>query len=157
MRAFLFTISFILPICLFAQQGTTAAGGEIQSSFGEISYSIGQLSNGAFSTASGSMYEGLQQPYEIVVTNTTNWGDQLGIQITAFPNPVNDQLQLTFNQDPPENCRIHCINAAGLTVFTQEVDQLKTALSMHELTPGYYFLTVVSSGTLLSSITIIKQ
>ncbi|MCF8239406.1 MAG: T9SS type A sorting domain-containing protein [Saprospiraceae bacterium] len=157
MKSLLFGILFISPLYLFSQRGTTAAGGEIKSSAGEISYSIGQLQNGTLNTASGSIYEGLQQPYEIVVTQTTNWGDRLGIQITAYPNPVSDQLHLTFDQDPPDNCLVRCTNAFGVHVFSREINQLQTALRMHELTPGYYFLTVFASGTLLSSFTIIKQ
>ncbi len=157
MRPILLLMFFAIPFFLQAQQGTIPAGGEIQSTSGEISYSVGQLSNASMHSPSGSAHEGIQQPYEIVVTHTTDQGDRLGIQVTAFPNPVADQLQLILNQHPPENCLVRCTNISGLTVFVKDVNQMQTALAMHELVPGQYFLSVFASGTLLSSITIIKQ
>jgi len=48
-----------------AQETTSAAGGNINSDGGSISYTVGQVTNLYLTESNGSVAQGVQQPYEI--------------------------------------------------------------------------------------------
>jgi hypothetical protein len=50
---------------LFAQQGFTAAGGDVNSSNGSVSYSYGQIDYQNYDNQDGKITEGIQQPNSI--------------------------------------------------------------------------------------------
>ena len=55
---------------LHAQESPTAAGGEATGTGGTSSYSVGQVVYTTATGTNGSLAQGVQQPYEISVTNS---------------------------------------------------------------------------------------
>lgn len=157
MKSIVTFLILITSTLVMGQQGTIPAGGDQKSVDGEISFSIGQLMNSSMSAPTGSVYEGLQQPFEIIWTSLSPWGKELGIKILAFPNPTADQLNLVFDASPPPGCLAIFTDAAGRTVLHQQIDQLENRLNMYALPAGTYFLNILTDQTHLSSLTIIKQ
>ena len=64
------TIGFCLTT-LHAQEAIFTTGGEASGNGGSASFSVGQVAYQTYSGTSGSLVEGVQQPYEITVLNGT--------------------------------------------------------------------------------------
>lgn len=152
--AFLIMLSSILAM---GQQGTIPAGGDIKSVNGEISYTVGQLTNSSLSSTTGSVYEGHQQPYEIIWTSLTPWAKELGLHIQAFPNPTSDYLNLVFDELPPKGCTIIFSTIAGAIINHIAINEKNTQLQLNTLPSGTYFMVVKTKENQLSTFTIIKQ
>jgi hypothetical protein len=63
-----FVILFVTGIgitCLQAQEAIPASGGNGSGNGGSVSYSIGQVVDATYTGLSGSVAQGVQQPYEI--------------------------------------------------------------------------------------------
>lgn len=153
----IFLILITSTIIVLGQQGTISAGGDIKSVDGTISYSTGQLMNSSFSSTTGSIYEGLQQPYEIIWTSLTPWAKELGLHIQVFPNPTNDHLNLVFDKLPPAGCTVTCTTMTGVKIISQAIIEKQTQLQLQAFSSGTYFMVVQTKETQLSTFTIIKQ
>ena len=91
---------FVTCMTLNAQQSVVAAGKDISSTSGTVSFSIGQVVNQ--SNDDGIIYEtqGVQQPYEIIAS-VIGRDDQMGsVSFQVFPNPTTSELRLFVDQLP---------------------------------------------------------
>ena len=89
-----FILTFPTSNLLFGQQAVVTAGAEATGTGGTVSYSVGQVVYQTHASTSGSVAEGVQQPYEISVLSSTK--DVAGISLTCsvYPNPTADYLTL---------------------------------------------------------------
>ncbi|NVN96406.1 MAG: T9SS type A sorting domain-containing protein [Bacteroidetes bacterium] len=79
--------------------------------------------------------------------------------LTTFPNPVTDNLCLSFNKAIEGGFVINVYNYAGLSVLTQTVSQTEAQhyLNVSKLTNGIYFFTVkTNTNTFKGKFTVIK-
>ncbi len=94
----------LLFVGLHAQESTTASGGEASGDEGTVSYSVGQVVYGTHSGTTGSVSEGIQQPYAIsVIIGLEETG--INLNISAFPNPTTDYLILKIADDAHQESR----------------------------------------------------
>ena len=78
-----------------AQQANPAAGGDATGSGGSVAYSVGQIVYTTHTGTTGSVAQGVQQPYEIsVVLGIEN--SLIDLDINAYPNPTT-QKQIINN------------------------------------------------------------
>ena len=83
---------------LQAQQAVVASGGTATGS-GTVSYSIGQVVYTTNSN-SGSVAQGVQQPYEISVLTGVKDAKDITLEFVVYPNPDDKKLKgKRFNQD----------------------------------------------------------
>ena len=91
MRKFLLSVTIVLfttgLTVATAQESVSASGGEASGSGGSVSYSVGQLFYRIHTGTTGSVAEGVQQPYEISVITATNLLP-CGIGIKSYQNYV---------------------------------------------------------------------
>ena len=126
-KYFLF-ISFLLSghYNLFAQQGPVASGGEDIGTGGRASFSLGQID---FLTASGSgtefTTEGLQQPYELPASETTD-----NLLITVQPNLTTDFIVLTIQNGNLLNMNYAIYDEHGKLVQRQQITEIQTSISL---------------------------
>src|ERR1035437_703410 len=81
------------PVFIFAQQNVVSAGGEATGTGGTASWSAAQISCSTRIDVTGSLNEGVQQPYEFF--------NPIGIDelasdpgLTVFPNPSSGDVTL---------------------------------------------------------------
>ena len=81
---------------IFALENTVSTGGNATRNNATISYSVGQIAFNTFSSNTGTISEGVLQPYEIYII--------IGIELTSisldlkvFPNPTTNILNLTVD------------------------------------------------------------
>ncbi len=158
---FLIIIPFLLGCWqLIAQQTLPAAGGEATGSGGSASYSIGQVFYQSFDDDGGTVSEGVQQPFEIAVINSLENYPDISLIITAYPNPVTDNLMLVLkDQDDFSTTGLsyQLVDMSGRVIQNDRVVTRHTRLDMANLPPAVYFLKVTDNFQELKTFKIIKN
>ena len=125
----------------FAQSAVSSAGYEATGD-GTVSATIGQTAFMAVANENGSISQGVQQAYEI----TTETGiDVTEIQLTAFPNPTSDVLNLKIDGDFGTVTYALYNNSSAL-VTKGTANGSETQIQMGAYKPGVYFLEVKMDG-----------
>jgi len=80
--------------------------------------------------------------------------------LSAYPNPVREQLNLSFGLDDSRTIAISICDLTGREVMAKEFEAIsgenKTTLDVSQLTPGIYFASLIS-GELRKSVRVIVE
>ncbi|MBI3238731.1 MAG: T9SS type A sorting domain-containing protein [Flavobacteriia bacterium] len=125
---------------LFCQESPVASGGDVSGMGGSMSYSIGLIDYRQTDVASGSVYEGVQQPYELFSVGLEEWDDN--VSISAYPNPMTSQLTIAFPDEVLENMRFTLTDESGRVIQNGLLDTKETVVDVMPLARANYFLTV---------------
>ena len=111
---------------LQAQQSINAAGGNATGSGGMVSYSVGQVAYKTHTGTSGSVSEGVQQPYEISVVTAIEKTKGINLSVTAYPNPTTDFLQLKIENEAmkPKAIFADAVSASHTSILVGELAKL---------------------------------
>lgn len=140
---------------LLAQQATLSGGGDISTSSGSVSFSIGQLSYSNLTGKDHYILEGVQQPYELFVTSVEESGDP-GIEIIVFPNPTQGTLRIR-TASPSDKWTFRLTNIQGQLIQKGSIDQPQHALSIHSLPSSTYLLELWNGNAHKKTFKIIKS
>lgn len=147
---------FVLAIPgLSAQESVIAAGGNAAGSGGTISYSAGQIFYSINVGPSGTVAEGVQQPYEISVISSIE--EITGITGTVFPNPAADFLTLRIEMVDGMEISYKLFDIGGRLLEDRRITEIETILYMGRFSPGTYFLKITGNNQDLKTFKIIKQ
>jgi len=139
----LFNLTFL---CLHAQQAVLPSGGDSSGSGGSINYSVGQtfytISNGT----SGSLIQGVQQPFEISETTFTNDAVGITLQMKAYPNPVISNLTLSIEDIDFKSISYQIYDMSGKLLKTMKVDSKETDISFYEYAAATYFIKIIQEN-----------
>ncbi|MBR5435097.1 MAG: T9SS type A sorting domain-containing protein [Bacteroidales bacterium] len=139
-------------VASFGQSAISAAGFEA-SGDGTLSATIGQTAFMAVANENGSISQGVQQAYEI----TTETGiDVTEIQLSAYPNPTSDVLNLQINGEFGTVAYALYTNTSK-RVAKGVVNGSETQIQMGAFKPGLYFLDVKADGKTVKRFKIIKN
>ena len=139
---------------VYAQQATTASGGNASGSGGSVAYSIGQIVYTTNTGTTGSVVQGVQQPYEISIRTGLN---EIGINLnlSAYPNPTTNYLMLQIdNYDKALSYQLYDIS--GKLIESNTVVANSTTIKMEQMQTATYFLKVTQNNTLVKTFKIIK-
>lgn len=153
-----FLTLLILLVCheaLMAQQAILSGGGSKNSEYGSVNFSIGQIFFNTRVGEPGKVFEGVQQPYEVILIDGLE--EMASIHHRVFPNPYSDRLTLTINSldDLPLNCTIH--NMHGMRLRELKVVSRESSIPAEDLVPGTYLLSLTRNGKVLTIFKIVKQ
>lgn len=141
---------------LHAQSAVSASGGEASGSGGSSSYTIGQVAYTTPIGSSGSVAQGVQQPYEISsVVGFEN--DHLLLEFAAFPNPTQDYLTLKVEGMGVAELGYQLIDLNGRELENNQLLSSLTQIQMGHLSASTYFLKVSDGKDLLRTFKIIKN
>jgi hypothetical protein len=156
----LLTMFFLLPgiSVLYAQEEVDVLGGDSSGSGGTVSYSVGQVAVSAVSGSSGSIRQGVQQPWEIyLVTGLDAWNG-ITLDCQVYPNPVGDFLKLKVEGWNWDKLSFKLCDASGRIYLIGEVHQIETTIPVSDLLPGVYLFTVTNKiGLHINTYKIIKN
>ena len=140
-----------------AQEAVTAAGGNASGSGGTASYTVGQMAYTLDSGTSGSVSQGVQQPYEILVlTGNGNLRD-IDLTVKAYPNPTTNYLTLNLNNSDLNGMIYRLCDMNGRLLETKMVERNETTIPMNHYTPSAYILKVIQNNTEVKTFKIIKN
>ncbi len=153
-------ITFII-LCLptlYGQQNTTALGGEASGIGGTLSYSIGQIAYTTADGATGSINQGVQQPYlQIMVSNQESLGS---VSIRLFPNPSSSNTIIAlddFSSYPDlASFRYQLFDVYGTFLWAENIQSTLNQIQTTQLISGMYILKVFYKNQPLKTFRFIK-
>lgn len=136
----LLAVSFSQQV--FAQESVNAGGGEIKGSGGTVSFSAGQVVFTTATGSSGTVAQGVQQPYTIsLITENTAINDR--IKFTVYPNPTTDKLILQQDAGKIENLSYQIFDVNGILMEKGTIAGISSSIIMEPYVAGMYFLKVM--------------
>lgn len=153
----------LIAFCIFgygtvkAQDAIPASGGNMTGTGGTVSYTVGQVVYTANSSSSGTLIQGIQQPFEIFVI--TGLEEAAGINLTfeVFPNPSTDFVRLTIKNYELEYLGYQLFNVNGILIHAERIVDEETVIDMGKLAPGNYYLHIRDSQREVKTFKIIKN
>lgn len=156
----LLTTKLMLAMLLFtfftnAQTSVNSAGGDASSSDGSIAYSIGQVDFSNYSSASGEINLGVQQPFEILLLSVheaaLNW------EVTVFPNPTANQVYVQYEEFQSDALTYELLDVSGKLLLSGELKNGMHTIDMQHLSSSTYLLKLSDNQSILKTFRLVKQ
>lgn len=157
-KVILNSVLFILCIATAnAQAAFSSSGGDATGTGGSLSFTSGLVMYSAHSEATGSITQGVQQPYEISVVSGVEKPNDITPGLSVYPNPTSEVLFLkTLNFDVG-NLRYQLCTIHGSRIEEKKIVNNITTINMSNRTPATYFIKVYAGKSEIKTFKIIKN
>jgi hypothetical protein len=125
-----------------AQQVSNATGGDATGSGGTVAYSVGQVVYTTNTSISGTVSQGVQQPFEIFSIGINETG--LNISLLVFPNPTADNLTLQVSDYNSEKLSYEVFDMQGKLLKNGQIETQQTQINTGNLASATYFIHVLN-------------
>jgi len=142
---------------LQAQEAIPASGGDASGSGGSVSYSVGQIVYTTNTGTTGSVAQGVQQPFEISVVTELEEAEGISLQCSVYPNPATDYLVLKVENFDKEDLSYQLIDINGKPLENKKIAGNETSIVMSNLVPATYFLRVTQNKKEVKTFKIVKN
>jgi hypothetical protein len=142
---------------LQAQESVNASGGNALGGGGSASYSVGQVVYTTNTGTSGSVAQGVQQPFEISVVTAIEEALGINLSVSTYPNPTTDYITLRIDEFDISNLSYHLYDMKGNLLQNKIITGNQTSIVMSNLLPATYFVKVVQGNKELKTFKIIKN
>lgn len=146
------------PVCMHAQEAISTSGGSATGRGGLLSYTVGQVVYTTNIVSTGSMSQGVQQPFNISEVTAIYENKQISLNVTEYPNPATNYLILRMDDTfllTDYFASVFDLN--GKLVINKNIETNQTYIDMGSLAPAIYFLKVKQGNTEVKIFKIIKQ
>jgi len=154
----------LIAFCLFAygmeiqaQSAIPVTGGNATGTGGTVSYTIGQVVYTTGTGTTGSVVQGVQQPYEISIITGLVEAKDINLNCSIYPNPASDLLTLVVENYDKENLSYKLFDANGKLLESKKVNSTETTISMANLILSIYILKVLDGNKEVKTFKIIKN
>ena len=156
MRYIIFFGFLYSSLLVLSQQSVLSGGGNSSGSGGSVSFTIGQVTWNMFSGTSGSVVQGVQQPYEISVLNSIDVEDVV-LNYLVFPNPTTGSVTLSINNDEYSNYRYLLYSIAGIILQQDNIRAVSTEIQLEDYPPSSYLLMILKEENKIKLFKIVKN
>ena len=148
------SLMILSVICLSAQSAIVPLGGDATDGSVTVSYTVGQVAVQANCDGGTTIYEGVQQPYEIQIIGVDEYS---GIVLNAmvYPNPTVGNVQLTMNNVQLVG-EVKVFDMNGKMLFVKKIEGENTEIPMANLAAGTYFVNVCQGQQVLKTFKVVK-
>lgn len=151
-------LSFIIyaSSSVFGQRGAVTSGGSAIGTGGSVEYSIGQTNYTTLSSLSGTVTQGLQQPYEILIITGIEHKD-IDLKMSAYPNPASDFVVLNLSIINYSDCEYVLQNIEGKVLIKNPITNNENQISLSEYNNETFLLSVIRSNQIVKTFKILKS
>lgn len=142
---------------LQAQDALPAGGGDASGGGGSSNCTVGQVAYTFNTGSTGSVAQGVQQPYEISVVTGTAEYEHTDLPISVYPNPTINALTLEVVDADPSRLSWKLYDLEGTLLGSDRITSRKTNIPAQHLPPGTYFIRVDDSKMEIRNFKIIKN
>ncbi len=155
MPSLVFLFFLIGVINSLSQNAILTVGGELSSSEGSVSFSIGQLLYVNNVGSDGSEIQGVQQPHELDIISI----DEMDIDytISVKPNPTSNFITLTIINSVSKKFTYIIFDANGRKLKEKVFVNNEEIISLSEFPPAVYFIKVFNYSKIIKSIKVLKK
>jgi hypothetical protein len=157
LKIFLVLISGMGVTGLYGQGSIITAGNNASGTGGSVSYSVGQIVYTTISGASGTVSQGVQQPYEVSVVTALRIPGEINLECSVYPNPTGGHLKLAVRTADLENLRYQLYDLNGMLLQDKEIGGEETDIFLDGYSSSSYFLNVMNGNLKMKSFKIIKR
>jgi len=150
-----FTILIIVIPKVQSQNNFVSTGANISGSGGTLSYSLGQLAYSTINGLSGSINQGVQQPYEIYKVGIEDVN--LNISLLIYPNPTYENLVIRMEEFESNNFNYQLVDLHGKLLISNKILDRQTIIDAGILPPSAYLLKIIQDSKTIGSFKIIKN
>lgn len=139
-----------------AQEAVATAGGNSSGTNGNVSYTVGQVVYTTNTGTTGSVAQGVQQPFEIqTVLGADNFN--INLQLAVYPNPTTNWLQLEVRNTDFANLSYQLFDLNGKMISNEKITAETSSIQMERLPAAIFLLKVVSNNKEVKTFKIIKK
>lgn len=142
---------------LQAQESINTSGSNVSGEEGSVSYSIGQIVYTTNTGTSGSVAQGVQQPFEISVVTGLEEAKGINLSVAAYPNPTTDYLTLSIGEFDISNLSYQLYDMNGKLLGNEKLSGNETQINMSNYVPATYFVKVINGNQSIKTFKIIKN
>jgi len=139
-----------------AQQATTAAGGDATGSGGSTAFSVGQVVYTTNTSNSGTITQGVQQPYEIFLITGID-DKNISLQLSVYPNPTENIMTLEISDFSDKQWSYKLHDVGGKIIAENSIRSNKTEINITHLSAAVYFLSVFQKENEIKTFRISKN
>ena len=151
-----FGILFLGALHVNAQTAVSSAGGNATGSTGNVSFSVGQVSYTTNSGSTGTVAQGVQQPFEIqTVLGVNNFN--INLQMMVYPNPATNVLSLEIKDYNLNEMKYELVDLNGRTIANNKIATETTTLQLNNFPAAIYLLNIMQNNQLIKTFKIIKN
>ena len=139
-----------------AQEAVATAGGDASGTNGNVSYTVGQVVYTTNTGTTGSVAQGVQQPFE----NQTVLGAEnfnINLQLAVYPNPTTNWLQLEVRNTDFANLSYQLFDLNGKMILNEKITAETSSIQMERLPAAIFLLKVVNNNKEVKTFKIIKK
>jgi len=143
----------------YAQQASIASGGDASGVGGSVAYSVGQIVYTTNTGITGSVAQGVQQPYEISIT-TGMLETDIKLNLSAYPNPTTNYLMLQIDASASlsnQSMSYQLYDISGKLLESNTIVASSTTIKMEQMPTGTYLLKVTQNNKEVKTFKIIKN
>jgi hypothetical protein len=118
----------IKAINIHAQETVTSSGGNASGGGGSVSYTVGQVAYTSNKSSTGTVSQGVQQPYEILVVTGLEEANGINLEFSVYPNPTTDFLKLKVENYILENLIYQLYDANGSLIQNGKIMGKETVI-----------------------------
>lgn len=142
---------------LHAQEAIPVTGSNTLGSTGTVSWSVGQVIYNNHTGTNGSVWEGVQQPFEISIIVSMDETKDIRLSVSAYPNPTDNYLTLSIDELELTNLSFQLYDMNGKLLQNEKITGNKTRIVMNNFMPATYFLKVNHFNEEIKTFKIIKN
>ena len=142
---------------LQAQEAIPTTGGNSSGSGGSASYTVGQVSYITNTGTTGTVAQGVQQPYEISIITGLPEYKSITLQCSVYPNPTTNFIMLHVENYMIKNLTYQLYDMNGKIIVTKKIDVIDTKIPMSDFKPATYYLIVTDNKKEVKTFKIIKM
>jgi len=142
---------------LHAQEAIITSGGDASGSTGSVSFTVGQVIYTTTAGTTGSVSQGVQQPYEISVVTGIEEPNLIILSVSAYPNPATDYLILKVVNFANSDLSFHLYDLNGRLLVSNKIESDESKVVMKNYLPSTYFLRIIENKKVIKNFKIIKN
>lgn len=123
----------------YSQQSPVTTGGDSKDISGSVAFSIGQVVFHSDTSTDYKINQGVQQPYELFITETETAIELKNIIV--FPNPVSNKLIIKKDR-LNDNLFYQLISLNGTILLINKIFKDETLIDMELMPSGLYILKI---------------
>jgi hypothetical protein len=155
-KTFLFLIVLLATQFVYSQEVISASAGSATGSLGSGSYTVGQVFYTTHTAATGSVSQGVQQPFEIQTLSNPAL-TTVNLTAVTYPNPTKDFIILKITDSALHNLRYTLFDVNGKAIASGLITESSTQIQLKYLAIGAYILKVSQQNESLKTFKILKQ
>lgn len=141
----------------FAQKDLVSSGGNATGTGGTVSYSVGQVAYQNYTSGTGTITQGVQQPFEIFVVLANN-EFATSFSATLFPNPAITSVVLTIDTSVVGTKLIYELtDVTGKLIRTNRITSDETIINVEGFAEACYFLNIIDGNKRVKTFKLLKN